>query len=133
MSGIRLAVILLLVLVAGYALGSLWPFNLSWLSSQGISGNAQLKVKLMMDNGDPLGNIEVDLGERTGPPAKGGVAVTDENGLATFNVKPGNYVIYFNLGTFPKNLEWPEGGPETKVSVEEGKVNEKTITLRTKS
>lgn len=132
MNKIKLAVILLTVLSVGYVLGNILPFNLSLFSEQSIQGTAKLEVKLVLDNGNPLPNIEVDVGERTGPPPKGGVAVTNENGVATFNVKPGSYVIYFNLGTFPKNLDWPEGGPETKIQVEENKVNEKTLILKTK-
>ena len=126
------AAILLAVLTIGYALGNILPFSLSMFSGQGIKGNAKLEVKLVMDNLSPLSNIEVDLGEKTGPPPKGGVAVTNENGVATFDIKPGSYVIYFNLGTFPKNLDWPQGGPETKVQVEENKVNEKTLILKAK-
>ncbi len=132
MNKIKLAAILLVVFMVGYALGNVLPFNLSWFSGQGIMGDAKLEVKLVMDNGTPLSKIEVDVGEKTGPPLKGGVAVTNENGVATFSIKPGSYVIYFNLGTFPKNLDWPQGGPETKIQVEENKVNEKTIILKAK-
>lgn len=132
MNKIKLVVILLVVLVLGYALGNILPFNLSLFSGQSIAGDAKLEVKLVMDNGNPLSNIEVDVGEKTGPPPKGGVAVTNESGVATFSIKPGSYVIYFNLGTFPKNLDWPQGGPETKILVEENRVNEKTLILKAK-
>lgn len=124
--------VLLIVLIVGYALGNILPFNSFLSSGQSVMGNAKLEVRLMMENGSPVPNVEVDLGEKTGPPPKGGSAVTSENGAATFNVKPGSYVIYFNLGTFPKNLDWPQGGPETKIQVEEGRVNEKTLILKTK-
>ena len=132
MKNIKLVVVLLVVFIAGYALGNILPFNLSLFSESSIVGNAKLEIKLVMDNGTPVPKVEVDLAEKTGQPPKGGIAVTDEKGRATFNVKPGNYVIYFNLGTFPKNLEWSQGGPETKIQVEENKVNEKTLILKTK-
>lgn len=80
-----------------------------------ISGSAVLEVKLLMDNNvqDPVAKIEVDLAEKPGPPPEGGVATTDQTGTATFNVKPGQYVIYFNQANFPKNLAIPQTQPVT--------------------
>lgn len=121
-----------LLLTVGYALGNLFPFSGFSFAGKSIEGNAKLNVKLVLDNGQPLTKIEVDVGEKTGPPPKGGVAVTNEEGIASFNIKPGDYVIYFNMGTYPKNLDWPEGGPETKIQVEENKINEKILILKTK-
>ncbi len=82
-----------------------------------------------MDNGQPIPKLEIDLDTQPGPPAKGGVSHTDDNGTATFKVKPGDYVIYFNNGTFPKNLGMVGIVP---VTVETEKVNEKTIYFRAK-
>ncbi len=132
MKNLGVIVTVIVALLVGYAAGNVVPFTGFAIPGKSIEGNAKLEVKLVLDNGTPLTKIEVDLGETTGPPPKGGVAVTNENGIATFNVKPGSYVIYFNVGTFPKNLDWPQGGPETKIQVEENKVNQKTLILKTK-
>ncbi len=118
--------------ILGYIAGNTLPFTGFAIPGKSIEGKAKLEVKLVLDNGQPLERIEVDVGETTGPPAKGGVAVTDENGVATFAIRPGTYVIYFNLSTFPKNLEVPEDGSETKVQVTESTTNRKTIILKTK-
>lgn len=98
---------------------------------KGIEGNAQLNVTLLMDNNvkNPISDVEVDLAEKPGQPPKGGVAVTNEQGIATFKVKPGNYVIFFNDNTFPKNLKVPG---LVQVEVKEGITNEKVILVTTK-
>lgn len=128
-------IIFLTIFIIGYAVGNFLPINsFPRIGDKGIAGDAKLEVKLMMDNGTPLSNIEVDVGERSGPPPKGGVSVTNNKGIATFNIKPGSYFIYFNSTTFPKNLEWPaQEGPETKIQVEENTVNEKTLIFKTKN
>jgi hypothetical protein len=92
-------------------------------------GDARVEIGLFMDNGQPVANVEVDLAEKPGPPPKGGVAVTDENGIAVFNVQPGNYFVYFNSGKFPKNLQEPEPQP---IQVDKEAVNKKTIILDVK-
>lgn len=83
-----------------------------------------------MDNNvqNPLSDIEVDLAEKPGQPPKGGVALTDESGVAVFKVRPGSYYIYFNDNTFPKNLKVPE---LEQIVVKEGVVNDKTILVTT--
>lgn len=97
---------------------------------KGIEGNAELKVTLAMDNNvqNPLPNVEVDLAEKPGNPPKGGVAITNELGVATFKVKPGTYFIFFNDLTFPKNLKVPE---VQEITVIEGAANKKTILVTT--
>lgn len=118
------------VFFLGYMAGNFIPWNgFSFSGGESISGSAKLEVTLQLDNGQPVSNVEVDLGEKPGPPKRGGVAVTDENGLAVFSVQSGNYVIYFNSGKFPKNLQEPE--PQSIQVSEEG-VNKKTIVLKTK-
>ncbi len=124
--------VILTALLVGYIVGNLVPFTGFAFAGKSIEGSAKLEVKLVLDNGTPLSKIEVDVADKTGPPPKGGVAVTSENGVATFNIKPGSYIIYFNLGTFPKNLDWPQGGPETSIQVLEGVVNQKTLILKAK-
>jgi len=94
-----------------------------------IKGDAVLEVTLLMNNNsrDPLGKIEVDVAEKPGPPPEGGIAITDESGIATFRIKPGVYFIYFNNSNFPKNLSTPE---PSSVVVTEG-INTKTILITT--
>ncbi len=95
-----------------------------------IEGSATLEVKLLMDNRvNPVTQTEVDLSEKPGFPPRGGVAVTNESGIATFKVKPGTYYIYFNENTFPKNLKVPE---LEQVIIKEGVANEKTILITAK-
>lgn len=132
MKNLKLILPLAVALIAGYIIGNMLPFSGFALPGKSIEGSAKLEVKLVLDNGTPLSKIEVDVAEKTGSPPKGGVAVTNENGVASFSIKPGNYVIYFNLGTFPKNLDWPQGGPETNITVSEGSANEKTLILKAK-
>lgn len=130
---LKLSAILVVVLLILYLGAIFLGFNLPKPAflEKSIAGNAVLSVRLVMDNNaqNPVNRVEVDLGEKPGPPAKGGAAVTDDSGIATFNVKPGNYVIYFNEGTFPQNLQIPE---LISVQVLEGQINEKTIKVTTK-
>jgi hypothetical protein len=115
--------VILLVIIAvllGYIAGNMLPLNLGATDQQGafslpqfgqkgIEGDAVLQVTLEMeDTANPLANVEVDLAEEPGPPPVGGTALSDDNGVATFNVKPGNYFVFFNDNNFPKNLEAPE-------------------------
>jgi hypothetical protein len=107
----------LVVLVAAYFGATFLGFNLpkpAFLTDS-ISGSAVLEVRLLMDNNvqDPVARVEVDLAEEPGPPPDGGVATTDQTGTATFNVKPGEYVIYFNDSNFPENLSAPATQPVT--------------------
>lgn len=137
----KLILIAVIFLLAGYVLGSFFPvnlggsgeerreFSLPQLIKRGIEGDAQVEIILLMDTGTPLANVEVDLAEEPGPPPIGGVSLTDENGIAVFNVKPGNYFVFFNDINFPQNLKTPEAQP---IEVKEGIVNQKTITLTTR-
>lgn len=125
-------IVSIIILVAGYLLGSFFPFplNTSFLQSD-IRGDAELRVTILRDNGQPVPNLEVDVAEETGPPPKGGIFETDENGLATFFIKPGVYSVYFNMGTFPGDLQpLPQGSKRIKVEL--GKINEETIILTSK-
>ncbi len=132
MKNLWIAMAILIAFVVGYSAGNLIPFTGFAFAGKSIEGTAKLEVKLVLDNGMPIPKIEVDVADKTGPPPKGGVAVTDDNGVATFNIKPGSYVIYFNLGTFPKNLDWPQGGPVTSIQVSDGAVNQKILVLKAK-
>ncbi|OGY57090.1 MAG: hypothetical protein A2Y84_00310 [Candidatus Colwellbacteria bacterium RBG_13_48_8] len=128
-----------LALILGYILGSIFPlnifsssqtqhpFNLALVGDKGIQGDSQLQVTLKMDNGSPLGNVEVDLAETPGQPPVGGVALSDEDGLAIFNVQPGNYFIFFNDENFPQNIETPAPTP---IGVKENEINQIEIILK---
>lgn len=123
--------LVIIVFLLGYALGNLFPWSgFSFIGEKkNIEGNSKLEVSLLVDNNQPVKDVEIDLAEKPGPPPKGGIAVTNERGIAEFNVQPGNYFIYFNSNYFPKNLQEPE---LLQVQVAEGQVNKKTITLKTK-
>jgi len=82
-----------------------------------------LRVRALSE-GEPIKNLEIDVGKKLGPPPRGGVAYTDENGIATFYLKPGKYYLYFNAANFPKDFEYPE---PKEIIVEEGKINEYTV------
>jgi hypothetical protein len=125
---VLIALFILVVYVAAILLG----FNLpkpAFLDN-GIEGKAELQVTLLMNNNvrNPLANIEVDVAEKPGPPPKGGVAATDENGIATFKIKPGDYYIYFNDNSFPGNLAVP--APK-QVTVVEDKITTKQFLIET--
>ena len=121
-------------LIIGYVLGNFVPlnqlgFNLFTKLDPGIKGDAILEVTLIMDNGLPLENVEVDLADQPGAPPVGGVAITDQNGLAVFNVKPGKYFVFFNDNNFPKNVKSPELQP---VEVKSGEINKIEILMTLK-
>ncbi len=126
------ALVFMVALVGFYIGAILLGFNLPkpafW--EKGIEGEIELRVTLLMDNNvkNPLANVEVDLAEKPGNPPKGGVAVTNEFGVATFKVKPDNYYIYFNDLSFPKNLAVPQ---PVSVIVTKGANSEKTILVTT--
>ncbi|MBI5071997.1 hypothetical protein HZB93_03875 [Candidatus Falkowbacteria bacterium] len=95
-----------------------------------IKGEAVLKVTVVTDKNEPVKNLEVDVAETPGPPAEGGSASTDDQGIAAFSIKPGKYVVFFNSGNFPANLEYPEDTPTVEVSRD--KSVEQKIILKTK-
>lgn len=121
--------LVIFLLLIGYILGSIFPLNIPRLAGKSIEGNTELQVKALTDNGQPIPKLEIDVDVRPGPPSKGGVAATDENGVAVFKLKPGNYVIYFNGTNFPQNLNRIDDVP---VTVVEGQVNEKTLYFKAK-
>lgn len=133
MKGLKIAVIIVaaivVVAIAGYFLFNFLGFSFPWSKEKDITGNARLEVTLLLENGEPLVDIEVDVAEKPGPPPVGGIAATNSEGLAIFNINPGVYHIYFNDRTFPKNLQKPE---VQQVEVVAGEVNETTIVLETK-
>jgi hypothetical protein len=133
MKGLKFVGLVLVILVILYAGAIFAGFNLPKPAflDKGIEGSAELKVTLLMDNNvkNPLSNIEVDVAEKPGQPPKGGAAITNEQGVATFKIKPGSYVIYFNNMNFPKNLSVPES---QAITVVDDKINEKILLITTK-
>ena len=130
MKTILKVILIFAIFILGYIVGNLIPWSgFSFSGAESIDGAAKLEVTLQMDSGQPVADVEVDLAEKPGPPKRGGVAPTNENGVATFSVQPGNYVIYFNSGSFPKNLQEPEPQP---IQLSEENVSKKTIILKTK-
>lgn len=124
----------IIVFVVGYAVGNFFPFsgfgkNAGSEGGIGIKGSAKLEVTILDSSSKPVTNLEVDVAEKPGPPLPGGDSLTNQDGVATFNIKPGNYVIFFNSGNFPQNLQESEIQP---IQVVEGSVNKKTITLKSK-
>ncbi|MFA5386732.1 MAG: hypothetical protein WC297_03660 [Candidatus Paceibacterota bacterium] len=119
----------LIFVIVGYILGSLFPYSGFIEEEKGIEGAAQVEVTLQAENNDPLANVEVDIAEIPGPPLSGGVAHTDENGTAVFQIKPGDYFIFFNSSNFPEGFIEPE---PREVTIEEGELNEFTIVLELK-
>jgi hypothetical protein len=124
-------IILLIIgfLILGYILGNILPMELTNLSlkkeDQGIKGDILfILTAKMIETKTPIPNVEIDLGLQPGNPPAGGIAITDENGMAVFSVQAGTYFIYFNDNTFPKNLVMPE--PEEVIITEKG-INDKTI------
>jgi len=71
------------------------------------------------------------VAEKPGQPPEGGVGETNKQGLATFYIKPGNYYIFFNSNNFPPDLKYPVE-KMIPVKVEEGKINQATIILKSK-
>ena len=96
-----------------------------------IRGEAELEVSVLREGNQPVQNLEVDVAEKAGQPPEGGVGETDDKGVATFYIKPGNYYIFFNSNNFPPDLKYPVE-KMTPVKVEEGKINQATIILKSK-
>jgi len=123
MKNIKIISIAVFVFALGYVAGNFFPFQFS------ISGDTELRVTILNESKIPVQYLEVDIAEEPGPPPDGGFGETDENGTATFYIKPGRYVVFFSTGNFPKELQYPQPKP---ILVREDKINEVTIILRTK-
>jgi len=122
--------LLIIGIILGYLIGNfLPPVNLFQFleeeKKESIIGNCELRVAIFSED-MPIKDLEVDIAKQPGPPPEGGVFYTDDNGIATFNLKPGKYFLYFNSSNFPQNLEYPE--PQ-EVLVEEGKINKITVEI----
>ncbi len=96
---------------------------------ESIGGNAELKVTIVRTDGTPVAGVEVDVAKQAGPPPEGGFENTNADGIADFEINPGDYVIYFNINNFPGELMPPDPTP---INVVEGKLTSKTIILERK-
>ena len=99
------------------------------IGSSSISGSISFQVIILDENGSPLSGVEVDIAETPGPPPEGGIMTTDENGVAHFSLKPGNYYVFFNTVNFPSQYYQPA---PSQINVSEGGVNIKEIILSRK-
>ncbi|MDD2730975.1 MAG: hypothetical protein PHW33_02520 [Candidatus Portnoybacteria bacterium] len=94
---------------------------------EGATEFGSLKIIITAGETAFISGIEVDVGEQPG--GKMAVGVTDENGTAFFEKIPvGDYVIFFNDYTFPKNFEKPSVLIPIKIT--EGKTTEQKIELK---
>jgi len=127
--------VILLATLAGYVLGSRYPLEgFSFFpggdSDEGIAGDVRLVITTeRIDGGGPVPDLEIDLAPQPGQPPLGGVSRTNADGVAEFNVQPGDYYIFFNMSDFPSDLTMPEA---ERVTVVEGVVNERSILLTPK-
>lgn len=127
MKVIKFILLFIVILGLGYALGNLFPVGNLLSSKAGIKGNTKLEVKLVDTKGLAVTGVEVDVSDKPGPPLPGGSVKTDTKGVATFNIKQGSYSVFFNTINFPTVYKVPK---EVPVTVEEGKINQITITLQ---
>jgi len=120
----------------GYVVGNLFPSGIisqigPFIGISGtIEGDVELKVTVLDDKKNPVSNLEVDLDKKVPPSPFTFLAVdTDENGVATFFLKPGTYYVFFNANNFPKEFQIPR---TQTVNVRSGQENELTIILKRK-
>lgn len=118
---IKIIIAAVLVILVAFAVWILYP--------RSVTGNAELHVTVIFANNTPVENLEVDVGDKPGPPLEGGFVFTNENGTAVFFLNSGVYTIYFNQGNFPADMQTPQ---LERVKVTEDKIAEKTIVLKPK-
>jgi hypothetical protein len=102
------------------------------LESGEYAGEEVLKIAVKKEDGTPLTGFEIDLwaeGKTEGPPTAA-IEETDENGIATFNLKPGTYWQGYNLSNWPEDLQVPIG--QREIEVKEGEINEVALTIKSK-
>ncbi|MDD5606756.1 MAG: hypothetical protein PHN37_02745 [Candidatus Pacebacteria bacterium] len=126
MNKIKLSVLLIIFVFLGYILGNFFPFQANKNLDEGIGGEAILEITIMTEKQQLLSGIEVNVAEKIGPPSLGGVVLTNDKGVAVFNIKPGSYYVFFNSSNFPTNLDYPE---PRAINIEEEKLNKETIIL----
>lgn len=117
------------ILIVGYLIGSYFPIRGFFQSSgPSISGDSTLQVTVLRPDRSPAQNLEVDIGTKAGQVYKGGHELTNAQGVATFNVKPDTYTIFFNASNFPADLRYDE----TTVTTQAGQTSSSIIILQPK-
>lgn len=130
-------ILILFLLLVGYLLGNLFPSLLPFpsfpaIKQEDIRGETGLKIIVLRDNGQPVPNLEVDVGKKEGQPPLGGQQKTDQEGKALFTIQPGIYRVFFNKIGFPSDLQYPEFVPPTIIEVLESRINQQTIILKSR-
>jgi len=114
----------IVLLFIGYIVGSFFPIG----SLFNISGDVKLQVTVLREDKSPVPNIEVDVAKIPGPPPASGIGHTNGNGVANFEIKPGDYYLFFNADNFPTDLV-TELRP---IAVKKGELNQETVILKKK-
>ena len=70
--------------------------------------------------------IEIDVAVKPGPPESWGIKEANVNGVADFELDPGDYYVYFNTNRFPSGYKIQ---PEQKVSIQKGQTKNIKIIL----
>jgi hypothetical protein len=124
----KIIIIAIATLIAGYLIGSFFPIR-GFFQSTGpsIAGNSTLKVTVLRPDRSPATNLEVDIATKVGQVFEGGHEKTDANGIATFNIKPDTYYIFFNAINFPKDLKYTD---TPSVVTQAGQTVSQTIILQ---
>jgi hypothetical protein len=136
MKRLKIIFIIVVFFLLGYIVGNFYPLGIlsmirSFIIPSGtITGDVELKVIVLDEKKNPISNLEVDL-DKNVPPSPGRMLFvdTDENGVATFQLKPGTYFVFFNGNNFPNDFRIPN---TRKIDVKSGQENELTIILKRK-
>jgi len=129
---IKFFLVAICFLLVGYLIGNFFPAKFLQFSQpeEEIATESELEVKILLEDGTPIPNLEVDIDSKV-PPSVTSMLITetDENGIAKFTLKPGKYFIFFNALNFPEDLENPF---PKQIEVKKEIVNETVITLKKK-
>ena len=108
-------------------------FETRWLAEITLTFN--LKVKVVIPDSTPIQGLDVVVWKTEEDPAEDNPSIspvsTDAEGIAVFQLIPGEYFIGFNLQTFPSKYVLPSQ-KQNPITVAEG-VSEKTIQLQLKT
>jgi hypothetical protein len=136
MKRLKIIFIIVVFFLLGYIVGNFYPLGIlsmirSFIIPSGtITGDVELKVIVLDEKKKPIPNLEVDL-DKNVPPSPASILFvdTDENGVATFQLKPGTYFVFFNGNNFPNDFRIPR---TQKIDVKSGQENKLTIILKRK-
>jgi len=132
---IIVVIVALISVILGYVIGNLLPFK-SFPESDDSGqitqdsnipdGKGRLVVEVMNTDNEPVIGIEIDVAFQPGPPEDWGVKETNTEGIAIYNLDPGDYFAYFNMERFPSEYVVQ---PEKKVTVINGEETIVTFVL----